>query len=170
MNLGENIYRLRTEKNLSQGDLADVLEVSRQSISKWENNSAVPELDKLIKIAQIFGTTIDALVTGEKTEESSAEATAQAPKEPQQAAPVRQGLSPVQILGIILLVFGGLCLIIFTVVGIFTGAWALGVCIALPFLICGTICLLCKHNVGLKCAWVIFILLGLFCTVFMARL
>ena len=36
MNLGENIYRLRTEKNMSQGDLADALEVSRQSVSKWE--------------------------------------------------------------------------------------------------------------------------------------
>ena len=47
MNLGENIYRLRAEKNMSQGDLADALEVSRQSVSKWENNSATPELDKL---------------------------------------------------------------------------------------------------------------------------
>ena len=35
MNLGENIYRFRTEKNMSQGDLADALEVSRQSVSKW---------------------------------------------------------------------------------------------------------------------------------------
>ena len=58
MNLGENIYRLRAEQNLSQGDLADALEVSRQSVSKWENNSAVPELEKLIKMAQIFGITI----------------------------------------------------------------------------------------------------------------
>ena len=55
MNLGETIYRLRTERNLSQGDLADALDVSRQSVSKWENNSAVPELEKLIKMAQIFG-------------------------------------------------------------------------------------------------------------------
>jgi len=42
MSLGERIYKLRKEKNLSQGDLADMLGVSRQSISKWENNSAVP--------------------------------------------------------------------------------------------------------------------------------
>ena len=64
MNLGENIYNLRTEKNLSQGGLADALEVSRQSVSKWENNSAVPELDKLVKMAEIFGVTLDELVTG----------------------------------------------------------------------------------------------------------
>lgn len=64
MNLGETIYRLRTERNMSQGDLADALEVSRQSVSKWENDSAVPELDKVIRLAQIFGTTIDELITG----------------------------------------------------------------------------------------------------------
>lgn len=168
MNLGENIYRLRTEKNLSQGDLADALEVSRQSVSKWENNSAVPELDKLIKMAQIFGITIDELVTGEVKEEPAAPTPPPQPTPPQ-AAPVRQGLSPQQILGIVLLAFGGLCLIVFTVVGIFTGLWLLGLTIALPFLLCGTICLVCRKNVGLKCAWAIFILLSLFCTILMVR-
>jgi len=54
MSLGETIYRLRTEKNLSQGDLAEMLEVSRQSVSKWENNSAVPDLEKIIKLGDIF--------------------------------------------------------------------------------------------------------------------
>lgn len=66
MNLGENIYRLRTEKNMSQGDLADALEVSRQSVSKWENNSAVPELDKLVKMAELFGVSLDELVSGRR--------------------------------------------------------------------------------------------------------
>lgn len=162
MNLGENIYRLRTEKNLSQGDLADALEVSRQSVSKWENNSAVPELDKLIKMAQIFGITIDELVTGETKEEA-------APPQPvpPQDSPVKQGLSSQQILGIVLLSFGGLCLIVFTVVGIFVGLWLLGLFIALPFLLCGLTCLLCKKNVGLKCAWCIYIPLWLIGAVFM---
>ncbi len=64
MNLGENIYRLRTERNMSQGDFADAMEVSRQSVSKWENNSAVPELDKLVKMAEVFGITLDELVRG----------------------------------------------------------------------------------------------------------
>lgn len=62
MNLGENIYRLRIEKNMSQGDLADALEVSRQSVSKWENNSAVPELEKLVKMAGLFEVSLDTLV------------------------------------------------------------------------------------------------------------
>lgn len=166
MNLGENIYRLRIEKNLSQGGLADALEVSRQSVSKWENNSAVPELDKLVKMAQLFGVSLDELVTGERTEE----ATPPPPQTPtQQAAPAKQGLSPQQLLGIVLLVFGALCLIVFTVVGIFTGLWLLGLFVGLPFLLCGTICLLCKKNVGLKCAWAVFVPLWILLTVFMTR-
>lgn len=46
------------EKRLSQGDLAEVLEVSRQSVSKWETDSSVPDLDKLIKLSQLFGVTL----------------------------------------------------------------------------------------------------------------
>lgn len=68
MNLGENIYRYRTKRNMSQGDLADALEVSRQSVSKWENNMAVPDLDKLIKMSRIFGITLDDLVAEEPPE------------------------------------------------------------------------------------------------------
>lgn len=55
MDLGENIYRFRTERNMSQGALADALEVSRQSVSKWENHSATPELDKLLKMSELPG-------------------------------------------------------------------------------------------------------------------
>ena len=64
--LGENIYRYRNERGLSQGDLANAVEVSRQSVSKWENNSAVPELDKLIKMSRLFNLTLDELVFGKK--------------------------------------------------------------------------------------------------------
>lgn len=62
MNLGENIFYHRARCRLSQGDVANALEISRQSVSRWENNSAVPELDKLIKLADLFGITLDELV------------------------------------------------------------------------------------------------------------
>ena len=65
MTLGQNIARLRTQKNLSQGDLADALEVSRQSVSKWETDASIPELDKLLRLAELFGVTLDELVKGE---------------------------------------------------------------------------------------------------------
>ena len=61
MNLGEKIYQLRNDKNLSQGDLAEKLNVSRQSISKWETNASVPELDKLVRMHTIFDISLDEL-------------------------------------------------------------------------------------------------------------
>lgn len=63
--LGERIYQCRVQKNLSQLDLADALEVSRQSVSKWENNACAPELDKLVKMCELFGVNLDELVRGE---------------------------------------------------------------------------------------------------------
>jgi len=62
MNLGENLFRYRSQCNLSQGDLANELGVSRQSVSKWENNTSTPELDKLINMAKVFGVSLDELV------------------------------------------------------------------------------------------------------------
>ena len=74
MTLGERIYKLRTEKEMSQGDLADALVVSRQSISKWETNGSVPELDKLIKLSEIFGVSLDELILDKKNQEAKPEA------------------------------------------------------------------------------------------------
>lgn len=62
MSLGENIYKLRTGRKMSQEDFASAMEVSRQSVSKWENNMAVPELEKLIKMAKLFEVSLDELV------------------------------------------------------------------------------------------------------------
>src|SRR5699024_12867295 len=66
MDLGGTIYRLRTERNLSQGDLAEALGVSRQSVSKWETGGSVPDLDKLVKLSQLFGVSLDELVLDRK--------------------------------------------------------------------------------------------------------
>lgn len=63
--LGEQIYRYRTKKGLSQQELAEKLEVSRQSVSKWEVGGAVPDLERLMKMAALFGVTLDDLVSGE---------------------------------------------------------------------------------------------------------
>ena len=68
MNLGEQIYKYRTAKNMSQGNLAEALEVSRQSVSKWETGAAVPELDKIVKMAALFGVSLDTFITGTEAE------------------------------------------------------------------------------------------------------
>ncbi len=62
MTLAEKILHLRTELGLSQLELAEKLEVSRQSVSKWETGQSVPDLDKLIKLSDLFGVSVDELV------------------------------------------------------------------------------------------------------------
>lgn len=70
MTLGEKIHELRTQHNLSQGDLANELNVSRQSISKWENGNSTPDLDKIVKIAEIFNVSLDELIKNEERAET----------------------------------------------------------------------------------------------------
>ena len=72
MNIGERIYNLRTKADMSQGDLAEKLNVSRQSVSKWENNNSTPDIEKLVLLASVFGITVDELVKDTTTEASKA--------------------------------------------------------------------------------------------------
>ena len=62
MNLPEKIQTLRKEKQLSQEELAEKLDISRQSVSKWESGLAMPEIDKLIILSEIFEVTTDYLL------------------------------------------------------------------------------------------------------------
>ena len=64
MSLGSRINQQRAAHGLSQVDLADLLEVSRQSVSKWETDGSVPDLDKLVKMCQVFQVSLDWLVLG----------------------------------------------------------------------------------------------------------
>ena len=60
--LSEKLYKLRKKSGLSQEQLAEQLNVSRQAISKWEQGTAVPESEKLITISNYFGVTVDYLL------------------------------------------------------------------------------------------------------------
>ena len=62
MTFGEKLKKLRNEKQLSQEDLANQLGVSRQAISKWEQDIALPDTNNLILIAKIFKVSLDDLV------------------------------------------------------------------------------------------------------------
>lgn len=66
MSVGERIIALRKEKGMSQGDLASALDISRQAVSKWENDLSTPDPLKLIKLADILDTDIEYLATGHK--------------------------------------------------------------------------------------------------------
>ena len=62
MTLSEKIVFLRRQKNWSQEELALQLDVARQSISKWESGQSLPELDKLVRMSELFGVSLDLLV------------------------------------------------------------------------------------------------------------
>lgn len=65
MSFGENLLSLRKRKSISQDELGGQLNVSRQTISKWELNETTPEMEKLILLSEFFNVSIDELVKGE---------------------------------------------------------------------------------------------------------
>ena len=62
MTIGEKIIHLRTSANISQEQLAEKLSVSRQSVSKWEMDQALPQIDKILQICELFDVTTDQLL------------------------------------------------------------------------------------------------------------
>ncbi len=76
MTLGEKLCKARKENNITQEQLSDVLGVSRQSVSKWESDTAFPETDKLIRMSELFGVSLDYLLkendtTGDRSASSA---------------------------------------------------------------------------------------------------
>lgn len=148
MTLAEKILHLRTTQNLSQGDLAEQLEVSRQSVSKWETGQSVPDLDKIIKLADLFGVSIDELVR----EESQPQ-----PEQPVSDPQViyvekRSGLTSAQITGVCLMVFGGIAALL----GLLSDAIALVVGLAL--IVIALPLVLARKHPWLICGWVVAVL------------
>ena len=160
MTLGENIVRLRTQKNWSQGDLADALDISRQSVSKWETDASIPELDKLLKLSELFDVTLDELVRGEevpKTETAMPAAQTVPASFAPQATPEREKRRTIAgtvslCTGAVILVF---CLLL-------AGDPLTGLLFASPFLICGIICFAVKQRVGLCCGWAVYLCIDLY--------
>lgn len=65
MSFGENLINLRKQKGWSQDDLANNLNLSRQAISKWENDTSKPDIDNIEKISKVFSVTIDDLLNND---------------------------------------------------------------------------------------------------------
>ncbi len=145
MTLGERICALRTARGLSQTELAEALEVSRQSVSKWETDASVPDLDRLVSISGLFHVSLDELVLGtSKAESSEKEAAAStAPVVPPQ--PHRQTQT-----AIILFCFAGMVALLGLLL-----AGAFGLLPAIPFLLCGCIALTPWRHRVLWCVWTV---------------
>lgn len=68
MTTGEKLTLLRKEKNITQEQLSEMLDVSRQSVSRWEKDAAFPETDKLIQLSRLFACSIDFLLNNDPYE------------------------------------------------------------------------------------------------------
>ena len=165
MTLGERIRQYRTDCGLSQGDFAERMDVSRQSVSKWENDLAVPELDKLVRMCAVFGITLDTLVRGgdipnnkavaENTQEYTS-ATADPAVLPDKQVPVT-GIR--KCIGILLICTGTLLFFILAILGgILTG-----LVMGLPFVLIGVYCLVIRRCLGLWIGWTLVLMTDLFC-------
>ena len=75
-NFSNNLYSIRKQAGMSQEELAERLNVSRQAISKWERGEAQPDTDNLIAIAELFDVSLDWLVRSEDNRAEAVEATA----------------------------------------------------------------------------------------------
>ena len=71
MNLAEKIYELRKSRHWSQEELAQALDISRQSVSKWESNQSIPDSEKIIQLSQLFDVSTDYLLKDDLLESSS---------------------------------------------------------------------------------------------------
>ena len=162
-NLGEQIYKYRTARGLSQLELAEALDVSRQSISKWETNVAVPELSKLVKMAELFEVTLDELILDKKAEmpaenevlvrETVRETVAEVKREEKKTSILKT------VFGVIFLVvgilFAGYCLLF--------GAWLAALAFLTPCVLSAVFCLKQFRFAALWClhTWFVFISLYL---------
>lgn len=178
MTLGQRLSHLRTGAGLSQDALAEQLGVSRQSVSKWETDGSVPELDKLVRLSQVFGVTLDELVKGTADAPSGSEANnrtetpqgakntppdttgtqdtfymSQTPPMPQDTAELlrlhRQKLTGIVLMAVALLATAlNLALVFLTV----------------PLFIAGVLCLVVRRRLGLAIGWTLWI-----CALFVTR-
>lgn len=149
MTLGQRIFELRNKQKMSQGDLAEKLNVSRQSISKWETDASVPELDKLIMLSDLFSITIDELVRDELPEKDTDEERESTEKRSPETVVINKQISTQKIIGFILLGAGILSLPLLYLIGpgalIFSAA----------FMFFSLICFLIKKHAGLIIAWIL---------------
>ncbi len=67
MDLGNRIKTEREKLNMSQDDLAQKMDISRQAISKWETGSSYPDIEKILRLSEIFSLSLDELVKGDKS-------------------------------------------------------------------------------------------------------
>ena len=114
MALSENLYTLRRKSGLSQEQLAEQLNVSRQAISKWEAGQSIPESDKLLSISNYFNVSLDYLMKDETQDTIS--------EKEQINTSLQTGDRTRWLLGIVICIGGIACLILWGLLSILNPA------------------------------------------------
>ena len=109
MAFSEKLYTLRKQKGLSQEQLAEELNVSRQAISKWESGRAFPETEKLLAVSDYFGVSLDELMKEEANPVR---------KDPQEKPKPAGNERKKQTLGLIVCIGGVVCLLLWGVLSL----------------------------------------------------
>lgn len=141
MTIGEKLYELRTGKNMSQETLAELVGVSRQSVSKWETDQSVPELEKLFRLCDVYGVTLDDL-TGRCEARCGDDVAAEVKGI---VNPILNAVVPVAVGAATLLLSAVIFIVLCTSLTYIEAA-----VIALPFFACGVISLTCKGRILLS--------------------
>lgn len=126
MSFRENLQHLRAQRNMTQEQLAMLLGVSRQSVTKWEAERSYPEMDKLLKMCEIFSCSLDDLVKGDLTEKAAAPGAVALPTVP--AGPPQDicGYDEHQLMMAKKIPAGIACILVFVALGFFSeGAFGL---------------------------------------------
>ena len=65
MNIGKRMYEIRQQQNITQEQLASDLAISRQAVSKWESGKAIPDIENLMYISNLYDVSLDELIKGD---------------------------------------------------------------------------------------------------------
>lgn len=110
MSLGEKLLNLRKSKQLSQEEVADKLNVTRQTVSKWETDQSTPDFDKIEPLCKLYGITADELVSNKEMEKER--------KESDCTIPMDHTINKKRAIGIgigVLLYFAAICWVMITI-------------------------------------------------------
>ena len=126
MIFADKLIRLRKKAGWSQEELAARLDVSRQSVSKWESAQSIPDLEKIVRLSKLFGVTTDYLLKDEMTDEempkeSSKESEVRyvSMQEANRFMEIKEQTSKMIAYGVFLCIISPLCLLLLGVFGVF---------------------------------------------------
>lgn len=157
MSIGKRIYQLRKNKSFSQEYIAEKVGVSRQAVSKWEQDQTAPDTYNLIALAELFNVSVEYLATGKthNTPDEQMSALTQAK---------HYSFGTKKIIGFILICTGLLSLIL----GVLFSETL--VMLSAYLLLGGILCLTVRKNFGLVAGWLFFIPSFLFVTIYIVRI